>query len=485
MTRVWHDAWATLLYYVNILIQVGFFGYAIQYISLPLWHPQPITTSNSSHHQSSSHAIMQAIRQIFSYSNPILTTLTASTFGFLIIGTLILSLLTRFPRAMIHSGFAVSLASSIVLLAFLTLNGAIHGTNLALSSIGILLQIGAYYRWRHRIALSALVLEASASVVQRFPILIGLSLANTAFQAVYFFAWLFTLSEWVTRYPSYEYPIFIYASFCLAWQISVATNALHTIVASVFGRVYSRSQEVQSSPVSNAVVQSLTTSFGSICFGSLFVSLIQTARILATPFISMAEAEEARDERRSNIKPENREKVENITRNYRASRSRQQQDTILKQILRWLLDQLEKLLHYFNQYAFVQVGMYGRSYLEAASSTFTLLTTSGIQFLIQENILQYVFAFMSLIAAVLSGFYHYVVATQVLQISTNQDMTLFVGLAVVVSAGIMHLLLNLLRSGTITFFVCFAEQPQTIRQANPALYNRFQMAIQGKSFKSE
>ena len=90
-----------------------------------------------------------------------------------------------------------------------------------------------------------------------------------------------------------------------------------------------------SSGMIGSLIRAMTTSFGSICFGSLLVAIVQATRALAEA-------------------------------------ARNNDNQILVCIADCLLSCLQSILEYFNKWAFVYVGLYGYSYIEAGKSEFVL-----------------------------------------------------------------------------------------------------------------
>lgn len=94
----------------------------------------------------------------------------------------------------------------------------------------------------------------------------------------------------------------------------------------------------------------MTTSFGSICFGSFLVALIQTLRQMAN---------QARDQGG--------------------------ELQILLCIAECLLACLASIVEYFNKWAFIYVGIYGMSYLKAGKSVFELFQNRGWEAIIADG----------------------------------------------------------------------------------------------------
>ena len=62
-----------------------------------------------------------------------------------------------------------------------------------------------------------------------------------------------------------------------------------------------------------------------------------------------------------------------------------------------LLSCLDKLVTYFNVYAFTQVAIYGKTYCEAANDTWALFKRVGMEAIINDDIIGGVLAFASII----------------------------------------------------------------------------------------
>lgn len=64
---------------------------------------------------------------------------------------------------------------------------------------------------------------------------------------------------------------------------------------------------------------------------------------------------------------------------------------------------IDQLLEYFNQYAFAQVAIYGKSYCRAAKDTWHLVHSHGMQAIINDNIIGSVLSMACLASAVITG----------------------------------------------------------------------------------
>ena len=96
--------------------------------------------------------------------------------------------------------------------------------------------------------------------------------------------------------------------------------------------------------IKDSFVRATTTSFGSICFGSLLVAIIQAIRAMV---------QSARNGDNDGCM------------------------AFVLCLVECLLRCLEDALEYFNKFAYIYVGMYGYSYIEAGKNVMTLFGAKG------------------------------------------------------------------------------------------------------------
>lgn len=120
---------------------------------------------------------------------------------------------------------------------------------------------------------------------------------------------------------------------------------IHVTVSGVIGTWWFAPQEAQSA-FSPAIVDSFSRatsySFGSICFGSLLVAMIQT--------------------------------LEQIVHTVR---QQNQRNSIILCIVECILHFLQRIGQYFNKWSFVYVGLYGYDYLTAGRKALELFQSRG------------------------------------------------------------------------------------------------------------
>jgi len=197
-----------------------------------------------------------------------------------------------------------------------------------------------------------------------------------------------------------------------------------------------------SSGVYNSLYRSLTTSFGSICFGSLVVAIVQALRQMVHS-------------------------------------ARQQEGGILLCLLECIIACIEDIIEYFNKWAFVYVGLYGYSYFEAGKNVFSLFRNRGWDAIIADNLVGNALFLVSLVVGGLTGGVGIAIAaTPILDDAAGNAtlITFFIGF--LVGLVICSVLMSVVGSGVNTVIVLYAEAPAEFQQNYPELSNQMREAWQ-------
>ena len=189
-----------------------------------------------------------------------------------------------------------------------------------------------------------------------------------------------------------------------------------------------------------SAIRTLTTSFGSICFGSLLVAILQALKAVA----SMARSEEG--------------------------------GSFLLCLAECIIQCLANIMEYFNKWAFVYVGLYGYSYIEAGKNVITLFKNRGWEAIIADDLISNVFFFLSLsVGGVCAGIGY--------AINENAFGGLFEGapntgasvqttnaiLGFIIGLVLSSILLSTIGSAVNAVIVCFAEGPAEFEANHPEL----------------
>lgn len=228
----------------------------------------------------------------------------------------------------------------------------------------------------------------------------------------------------------------------LHWTHQVINGVVRATIAGVIGTWWFSPLEASSfcsSAVRDSLARSLTYSFGSICFGSLIVAIVETLRA----WLRGA-----------------------------ASRNR---NGIVRLIAQCLLLWVERIVEYFNKWAFVYVGLYGYSYLEAGKSVMTLFRDRGWTAIISDNLVNRVLALACLaiglivaLVSVIAGLLTGVTGGWLGWLAVAAWIGFFVGF---ILSGIM---MGVLSGSVDSIIVCYAEAPMKFKENHPHLHREME-----------
>jgi hypothetical protein len=286
--------------------------------------------------------------------------------------------------------------------------------------------------WRSRIPFAQEMLRVVAEIASEFPATSALAYGSLAVIIVWYFVWLAALALAQQFSPTLAYCLTAYLLFSLYWVTQVLQNILHVSVSGLYASVYflrGKGLPFPEHPTLDSLRRAGTTSLGSICLGSMLVALLQTLRSLIQ-----------------------------LARGHR----------VLRMFADCILSILENLMMYFNKWAFVQVAIYGRTYCQAAYATWELMASSGLQAVVNDNILSFVLNMGCFFGAAGAGLTagvagYFVIAKYWVLCAVLGGVLGWLAAAMVAMV---------IESGIATEFVCFASEPAVLRANNPALYQR-------------
>lgn len=352
----------------------------------------------------------------------------ASACASVISSIVMLALMQRIPVQMIYVANIMTIFMFVAsaVMAFLRINVV----------VGILMIICAVFQavWlflvRHRIPFAAALLRTSARLISTYKLTIVLNLMLCVASFGYIALWGYGVAAPVDRLykdqgnGGYIFVIVLLV-FTMLWVSQVTPNVMHVTTSGLAATWYfAGSQNMPRNPTLASFKRAVTTSFGSICFGSLVVAIIQFIRWL----------------------------VESSSSDY--------ENGFVQCLLSCVLRCIERIVEYFNRYAFVHVAIYGCSYIEGAKRTFALCRQCFFaayfnDCLVSPTLNMFAFA-VSLVFAFIAGVI---------------SMSWPIGVLAFVVALIVHSLFFVpVESAVTTVFVCFAECPEALRESDLELY---------------
>ncbi len=213
------------------------------------------------------------------------------------------------------------------------------------------------------------------------------------------------------------------------WSTQVITNVVHvTASGTVATWFFAGNDQMPRRPSWLSAKRAMTTSFGSICFGSLLVAILKL--------------------------------IHTILRSPRGRAG------FLGCVALCLIGFIERLLQYFNVYAFTHY-IYGMGYIDAAKATWDMISQCGWSAVFNDNLVEPVLMLTSFINSLAIGV--------VLGVLSSSVVT---GFICFFAAFIVHiLLLRVVYSGIVTIFVCYAENSQVLAFSNPQFHQELEDAV--------
>lgn len=389
------------------------------------------------------------------YSGVIWCTMTC---GLVAVGlsTLALGFMFKFATELVKTALIFSVISSLMIGVLGLLSGDMLMTILGF----VFFAIGccyAYFVWA-RIPFAASNLRTALTAVQAN---MGLTVVALFFMFVAFgwsVWWIVGLSSALVSVGQGIIFLFLVSYY---WTHQVITNTVHVTTVGVIGTWWFVPDEASSCcsrALTDSFVRATTYSFGSICFGSLVVAVVQALRAL-----------------------------------HRMAQDNEDM-SILVCIIDCILACIQGIIEYFNKWAYVYVGLYGYSYLDAGRNVLTLFQHKGWTTIITDDLADNVLSMISVGIALVGGLVGFLLG--------KADQNLFAGIGVenpgtvgfmyvshhyfllgasfvshasfcsiglVTGFLISSILMSVVASAVNTVIVCFAESPAEFDQNHPHL----------------
>lgn len=145
-----------------------------------------------------------------------------------------------------------------------------------------------YIYWiRSRIPFAAAILSIVSSFVREYPATFYYAFAAMLVHFVWMIVWSISAASMIYSVQNTENNedleglVYIFVLLSFFWTVQVVKNVVHTTTCGALGTWYFvRPHEMPENPTTQSLKRALTTSFGSICLGSLMVAVLRTMRAL-------------------------------------------------------------------------------------------------------------------------------------------------------------------------------------------------------------
>jgi len=241
------------------------------------------------------------------------------------------------------------------------------------------------------------------------------------------------------------YGLYFLVTLIFVWGSTVFLNVCHVTNCGVFGRWYFGKH----ASVRRSMGVALTTSFGSICLGSLIVAVIQA--------------------------------IESVLNQMRRQAQREGANIAVVAILcalECIVTCIKDIVEAFTYFAYVQVAVRGLSFMQSARATWGLCTWRNVPSIIATCLVGSVVSFGALMCGVASGLLGFFAAKACQPTHISKETLEFTDTANLIIGMVLGLIvastaLNTLRSGFATIVVCWAEHNEALCSLQPELHNSF------------
>jgi len=288
------------------------------------------------------------------------------------------------------------------------------------------------YKLKSRVDLCAAMVRIAGSVLGTSPgvFLVAILLACLKFGYLI----LCSASLWVLHNSEYSHKLAASIPLVLMgfWGLSVISNLLLVTLYGTLGRWYYGTP----GGTARSLFRGCSTSFGSICFGSLVVASIHTGH-------STCEA---------------LQKKGWIPR-------------CLMCVINFVFNTLEAAVESMNTYGFVQVAVTGTGFVASSKRAITFLKYKGLTAILTESILSRLQFLGSFAAAMLCGFVAIGSCKYVLHMHLgDHERTSLFAAGSVLGYFVVYTLIAPIHSMATALLVCFAESPEVLANGHPEEY---------------
>jgi hypothetical protein len=135
---------------------------------------------------------------------------------------------------------------------------------------------------------------------------------------------------------------------------------------------------------------------------------------------------------------------------------------------------LQGILEYFNKFAYIYVGMYGYSYLQAGKNVFTLFKNKGWTVIVNDDLISNCLSLFNLVVGALVGLFGLLMKDANpewflgFEDDTAAQMAAF-GFPFLIGIVVSAVMFSVVDSSVNTVIVCFAEGPAEFEANHPEL----------------
>ncbi|XP_059454251.1 uncharacterized protein LOC132184580 isoform X2 [Corylus avellana] len=308
-----------------------------------------------------------------------------------------------------------------------------------MSGIGAALQFLYVISVIDRLPFTMLVLQKAVKMVWSLPKVMRIAYAFMLVMLLWMGLWSFGAAGVVASSmgDGQRWWLLVVLSVSLFWTGAVLCNTVHVIVSGMVFLVLIHGGHEPSSIPSNSLMKSLryavTTSFGSICYGSLFTAAIRTLRW-----------------------------------EIRGVRSKIGNNECLLCCVDFLFHLVETLVRFFNKYAYVQIAVCGKSFNHSARDAWELFQSTGVEALVAYDCSGAVLLMGTLLGGLVTGTCSGVWTW----IKWRDKMSMVGSTAMLMGMVLVGLAMVVVESAVTSIYICYAEDPLLIHRWDSEFFDQ-------------
>ncbi|XP_077241062.1 plasma-membrane choline transporter family protein [Tasmannia lanceolata] len=315
---------------------------------------------------------------------------------------------------------------------------------------GVAFAVGAVLQFLYvmsvidRFPFTMLVLQKAVKLVWSLPEVMKVAYAFMVVMLLWMVIWSFGAAGVVASGigDGGRWWLLVLFSMSLFWTGAVLCNTVHVIVSGMVFLVLIHGGRGAASMPPKPLVKSLrhavTTSLGSICYGSLFTAAIRTLRW-----------------------------------EIRGIRSKIGNNECLLCCVDFVFNLVETLVRFFNKYAYVQIAVYGKSFNHSARDAWELFQSTGIETLVAYDCSGAVLLMGTILGGLITG-----TCTGIWTWFKSSDRVLMVGsTAMLMGMILVGLAMVVVESAVTSIYICYAEDPLLINRWDPEFFNQMSEAL--------
>ncbi|XP_071735653.1 uncharacterized protein [Rutidosis leptorrhynchoides] len=290
-----------------------------------------------------------------------------------------------------------------------------------------------------RLPFTMLVLQRAVKMVWKLPEVTRIACAFMLAMLLWLALWSFGAAGVVASGTGDggQWWYLVVFSVSLFWTGAVLCNTVHVIVSGMVFLVLINDGRESTSMPRDPLLQTLryavTTSFGSICYGSLFTAAIRTLRW-----------------------------------EIRGLRSKIGNNECLLCCVDFLFHLVETLVRFFNKYAYVQIAVYGKNFNNSARDAWELFQSTGVETLVAYDCSGAVLLMGTLLGGLITG-----TCAVVLTEIARSDRDIMIGsTAILMGMVLVGLAMVVVESAVTSIYICYAEDPLLIQRWDPEFFTQ-------------